>query len=114
MSTDFVIATKDNPPMFYDNVSKGDAVTYTFDFSPWQDDNSAITSILWTIESGNAEITNQTFADGVASALVSFPDETRTTISVLATTTQERKKVWLNVVAKDQMINYPFDGYCRC
>lgn len=114
MSTNFVVTSKDNPQKFYDNVSKGDVVTYHFDFSPWQDDNSTITSIVWTLESGNASISNQVLTSGVAAALVSFPQEGRNTISVLAVTANEQKKIFINIIARDQQLEFPIDGYGYC
>lgn len=102
MSTDFVVTARNNPNIFVDNVSKGDAVTYQFDFTPWQEDNSNITSVTWTVESGQAAVSGQALASGVASALLTFSEAGRNIISVLATTATQKKKVWLDVISRDQ------------
>lgn len=101
MPDKFYVTAKAKPDYFTDNVSKGDAVTYDFDFTPWQEDNHTITSVTWTVEAGNASVSGQNLTAGVASALISFPDSGRTLISVLAQTATEKKKIWLTAVAKD-------------
>jgi hypothetical protein len=102
MSTDFVVAAKNNPSKFTHRVSEDDAVTFTVDFTPWQEDNSNITSVTWTLESGSAAISGQNLTSGIASALVTFSDSGRNIISVLATTASEKKKVWIDIEATDQ------------
>ena len=52
MSTDFVITSENNPDLFRDTTSKAEAKTYSFDFTPWEEDNSTITSATWTVEAG--------------------------------------------------------------
>lgn len=104
MSTDFVVSAKSNPSKVSSNVCKGDAVTYEFDFTPWQEDNSTITSVTWTLESGSAAISNKVLTSGVATALVTFTDAGRNIISVLAATATEKKKVFLDVTARDQQL----------
>jgi hypothetical protein len=104
MTTSFIVTAKGAPDYFRDNVSKGDADTYSFDFTPWQEANHTITSATWTVESGNASVSGKVLASGVASALVTFTDPGRSLISILATTATEKKKAWLEVVAKDQSV----------
>ena len=111
MSTAFVVTSKDNPRKFYDSVSKGDVVAYRFDFTPWQDDNDTITSVTWTLESGQASISGETLISGVADALVSFPQQGRSVISVLATTATAAKKVFISIEARDEALEYTEDGY---
>lgn len=94
-----------------DNVSKGDAVTYKFDFGPWTDDNHPLTSVTWVLQTGNASITEQTLTGSVASALVSFPVYGRNTISIAAATAHEQKQIWLYTVAHDEQADVQTDGY---
>lgn len=111
MTTDFVVATKDNPRKYLDNVAKNDAVTYKFDFGPWADDNHPIISVTWSLQTGNAAISNQALVNGVASALISFPQYGRNMISILAASAYETKQVWLYVVAHDEQYELTLDGY---
>lgn len=101
MSTDFVVASKNINDRFSDNVSKGDVLTYTFDFSPWAEDNNPLTSVTWVCESGGVVISNQSLVDNVATARLAFNEQGRSLISLLAETSAEKKKIWLEVRAKD-------------
>lgn len=111
MSTNFTVTALNNPERFQDKVSKGDAVTYEFDFTPWEEDNHTITNVTWTLESGTAAISGQNLTDGVATALLTFNDTGKSIVSVLATTATEKKKVWLEVLAKDQSLCVDDYGY---
>lgn len=105
MSTQYVVTSKLNPARFLDKVSKGDAVTYSFDFSPWQEDNHTIVGTpVWTVESGYASVSGQAIVAGVTTALVTFNQAGRSIISILASTTTEKKKIWLEVYAEDQFL----------
>lgn len=101
MSTQFTLLSKTRIDRFIDNVSLDDAVTYEIDCTPWEDDNSEITSATWTVESGQAAISGQSLTDGVVSALLTFSQAGKALISILLNTTTEKKKVWLEVYAKD-------------
>lgn len=101
MTTNFVVTAKQTSDQFFDVVSKGDTEKYQFDLTPWQEDNDTISSVTWTVESGQAAVSGQTFLSGVASALLSFPEDGRSFISVLATTPTVKKKLWLVAEARD-------------
>lgn len=110
MSTSFVLTSKTRFDTFKDNVSLGDGVQYEIDCRPWQEDNAVITTVEWTVESGQASISNETNTGGILSALVSFPSSGKTLISILASTASGKaKKMWLEVRAKDKQI--PSDDY---
>lgn len=104
MSTDLVVTAKNNPQRFQANLSKGDAEAVEIDFRPWQEDNATITNVTWTLESGSAAISGQTLISGVASALLTFAEAGRSIVSILATTATAKKKVWLEVYARDQQL----------
>jgi hypothetical protein len=101
MSTSFTLPAKTHFDTFKDNVSIGDIVTYEIDCSPWEDDNSTITSATWTVESGQASISGQSVTDGVVSANVTFSQSGKTLISVLLVTAVQKKKFWIQVLSKD-------------
>jgi len=111
MPTNFVVTSKDNPRQQYDEVSKNDSVKYTIDFTPWQDDNDTVTSITWTLESGQASIGTPSTTAAVSSCVISFPQAGRSMISVLATTATLTKKYWMNIMAYDEKLSIYMDGY---
>ena len=113
MSTDFVVTAKSNPERFQHNVSIDDAVTFSIDFSPWAEDNSEIDSVTWVSETGQIGISNQALNNGIATALLTFSQSGRSMVSVLATTANEKKKVWLDLRAKDLKWHYDDYGICR-
>lgn len=104
MSTDFVVTAYGKPDRFKDRVSKGDAVTYYINFSPWQEENSDITSVTWTVEAGQASVSGASESAGFATALVTFSSAGNNLISILATTATQKKKVWLEVYAADEEV----------
>jgi len=101
MATDFVITSENNPQLFRDVTSKSDAVTYSFDFTPWEEDNSTITSATWTVEAGQAAITNKTLSSGVITSLITTTESGGSLIKLVVTTATEIKTVWLDILAKD-------------
>lgn len=104
MTTTWNVAARNNAMRHQLNVSKGDAEAVRVDFTPWQEDNATITSATWTLESGSAAISGQALVAGVASALLTFSQAGRSIISILATTATAKKKVWLEVYARDQQL----------
>lgn len=106
MSTDFTVVAKSNPSKYVDNVSKGDVVTYTFDFTPWQEDNSEISSVEWKIEAGQAAILSSTLDDGVTTAVVQFNEKGQVLLSITAITPIERKKMWLEISTRDRQLSF--------
>lgn len=107
MTTRFYVPAKEAKTLHKDNVSKGDAETYEIDFTAWQEDNTTISSVTWTVESGSVSISGQTLTSGVASALLTFSHEGKQLVTVLADTGTEKKKIWLEIYATDRTI---YDG----
>ena len=101
MATDFVITSENNPQLFRAVVSKADATTYSFDFTPWEEDNSTITSATWTVEAGQAAITSKTLSNGIITALITTTESGGSLIKLVATTAAQIKVVWLDILAKD-------------
>ena len=104
MTTEIVVSAKNNVARHQVNVSLGDVEPCEIDFRPWQEDNATITSATWTVESGNVAISGEALVSGLASALLTFASAGRSMISVLATTASAKKKVYLEVYAKDQRL----------
>lgn len=101
MSTKYKISARSRKNKFVDNVSFKDAVTYEIDFSAWEEDNNTITSVTWTVDYGQVSVSNESLSSGVASALLTFTEQGRNLVSVLADTGTEKKQIWLEIYAKD-------------
>lgn len=113
MTTSYAVTAKIINDRFQDNVSKGNAETYEFDFSSWSEDNDPVTSVQWTLEGGQAGIASINFADQIASALITFNESGKSLISVTASTAAGRvRKLWLEIYAKD--VKYMNDDYGLC
>lgn len=94
---DYVITANGKPDRFEDNVSAGDVVEYSFDFSPYLEGKGSITDTIWTVEMGNASL-----VDTDQSALITFTYAGTSIITCLITTSSgEKKKVWLLIRAKE-------------
>jgi len=112
MSVEFVLATKTKVDAFKDTASIGDVVKYQIDCTPWQDDNSVITSATWTNNgSGSAAITNPQLVAGVISAYVNFSQAGLTNIKITLTTATQTKTIWLQVKVVDRSREYVGDDY---
>ena len=104
MSTDFVITSENNTELFRDTKSKAEAKTYSFDFTPWEEDNSTITSATWTVEAGQAAITSKTLSSGIITSLITTTESGGSLIKLVATTSAQIKVVWLDILAQDMKI----------
>lgn len=101
MSKIFPVVAEGQPNIFSDVVSEGDVIRYEFDFTAWQEDNSTITSASWVVESGDVAVSGQALSSGVLSALITAANAGRALVSVLASTANEKKKVWLDLRIAD-------------
>jgi len=99
---DYVITSEDNQQIFNDADNKGAAITYQFDYNPWSEDNNNVTTVTWTIKSGQATITNEALASNVASSLITLNEIGGTLIEVKADTGTQIYVTFLNILARDQ------------
>ena len=97
----FVVTALDNPDRFTARESVGGADTYSVDFSPWAEDNSALTGATWTVESGTATVTGQALASNVASALVSFPQAGSVLLKLTPATSGAVPLTWVQIAVRD-------------
>lgn len=104
MATEFVITAENNPQVFKDVGFKDGAITYSFDFSPWAEENHNVTSVTWTVKSGTAAVSGQALTSNVATALVTFSDAGRSLIQVKAATSAETYVAYLDLLSKDPSI----------
>lgn len=101
MATEFYITADNSKQKFEDLTYKGQAKTYSFDFTAWVEDNNDISSVTWTVKSGNAAVSGQSLTSNVASALIGFTDSGRSLIEIKATTSSEVMIANLDVVCRD-------------
>ena len=73
MTTTFTLPSQTRSDMYRDSASVGDVERYSFDCTAWQDDNGAIASATWVVESGQASVSNHSSSSGVVSADLLFP-----------------------------------------
>lgn len=106
MTVSFTLTTKTRVDTFVDSASIGDVTKYSFDCSPWAEDNEAITSAVWTIESGEASVSGQAIASNVLSAVLSLSTSGKVLVSVLLSTAGGlAKKLWLEINVRDKKVD---------
>lgn len=88
--------------------AQGDITRCEFDFAPWEEDNSTITSVTWVIKSGSVDISDKTLVDGLASAILSFQTVDVVNIEVTAVTATVKKVIRLKVRVGNEEYT---DGY---
>lgn len=82
---------------------------YEIDFSPWAEDHSDITSVTWTVKSGQAGVSNETLSNNIVSAIVTFNQRGRSMIEVKAETGTEVKMIWFDLFTHDPSRIYVYD-----
>jgi hypothetical protein len=80
---------------------KGDIQTIELDFSVWAEDNSAVTSVTWTTESGQAAISSASVASSVATATLTTSEAGTSMVKAVATNGSKSIAAYLRVVTKD-------------
>lgn len=101
MAVEFVIPAKGDNRIYKDATYIGEANTYSFDFSPWAEDNNTVTGVTWTVDSGNGAISGEALSSNVATALVTTSTVGRTLIKVTATTGTEIYVAYLDILTKE-------------
>lgn len=105
MSVSYTLASKTRVDVFKDRASIYDAKTYSFDLTPWQADNSTVTSVDWVVKTGTASVSNTQLVEGVASALITFAARGRVLIQLTVNTAAEIKTIWLEIDVKQVLIS---------
>lgn len=91
---------------------EGGAETIRFDYSGWADDNGTVTSVTWTLDSGDAAISSESLSSNVASALITTSSEGRSLIKIAATDGTNIDIQWLDISSKDMMLQSDDYGLC--
>lgn len=112
MPTNFVITAKGNV-IQNDLVNKGEAIEYSFDFSPWAEDNSDLETVTWTVKYGQVSVTNTADSDNIATALLTFSQSGGNLVEIKAEGEDGEIVVTnLDVMAKDQNTYSDDYGFC--
>lgn len=96
------IKSKNNNQVFKDLVLVNEAKTYRVNLNQWAKSiNEDVSSVSWSIEEGQASVSNTTLTNNVASTLITFNGIGRVFIKIKATTTKEIKLIGLDILVKD-------------
>lgn len=109
MAKSFTVTANNNVEQYNAVQFEGGADTYSFDLTPWQEDNNTVTGVTWTLDSGQAAISGEDLTSGIASALITTAKDGTSVIKVTVATSTETKVLWLYVRAKTHRI--PFTDY---
>jgi len=114
MAENYTLRASNNPDVIRDTALINSAKTFSFNVSPWQENNNTVTSVTWTLKSGQAAITGAALAANVASALLTFGEAGRSKVQVKFTTTVETFVIYLDILVKDPNAGIVEDyGICR-
>lgn len=80
---------------------KGDVKSLSVDLSPWADDNGTVTTATWTVESGQAILSNKTLTSNVAACLVTTTEADSGMIKLVATDGTHSEAIYIRYVTKD-------------
>lgn len=108
----FYITTENNNEIFRDVTFKDSALTYTFDFSPWAEENGTITTVTWTVKSGQATVSGTGLTNNVATGVITFSQAGGSLIQIKATNGTETYVAHLDVLAKDPQRGTDDYGVC--
>lgn len=81
----FFISSENEVRKFFGEQGEGAKEKYALDFTQWADVNGAVTSVVWTVDSGNGAVSGEALASSVASAFLTTSDAGRTVMKVVAT-----------------------------
>ncbi len=90
---------------------KGEAQTIEYDFSPWESDNGAVTSVTWTKLRGQAGISNESLSSSVSSATITTSESGSSMIKITATAGNNIFVTHLRILTKDPDRQYHYDDY---
>lgn len=95
---------------------KGDIKKHSIDFSAWADDNAAVSGVVWTVESGQASISNETLANNVSQITITTTEAGYSSIKAVATDGTHSEAIYIKLRCKDPQVFRGVDdyGFVRC
>lgn len=85
MANEFTVLAEDHTQSFSDRVIKGSKVKYSFDFKPWAEDTANVSTVEWTVKSGDASISDEQLSNNIATSFLTFSDTGKTRVEIKAT-----------------------------
>jgi len=101
MTRKYHITAEENPNVFKDQFNINGKRSYSLDFSPWAEDNNTLTSVTWTVKTGQASVTSEALSSNVVTANIEATQEGRSIIEILADTGTEKYSAYLNLYVRD-------------
>jgi len=92
---------------------KGDIKKHSVDFSMWVDDNATVTSVTWTIESGQASITSESLSSNKSTIVVSTTESGFSMLKAVATDGTHGEAVYIELRARDPQTFFRDDYWNR-
>lgn len=101
MTRKYYITAEENPNIVKDQFNINSKRSYSLDFSPWAEDNNNLSSVTWTVKTGQASITSETLSSNVVTANIEATQEGRNIIEILADTGTEKYSTYLDLYVRD-------------
>lgn len=101
MKTIYVTAQNELKTPYKDRAYKSDVKTYQIDFAPWAEDNATVTSVTWTVESGDVAVSGNALSSNVATANITMTDTGKALVKIQATAGSLKKSVYLDIKVND-------------
>ena len=80
---------------------EGESQEVQYDFSPWEEDNGSVTSVVWSVENGQVSIGSESLASSIASIVLTTSESGESSIKLTATAGSNVFVTYLMVVCKD-------------
>lgn len=109
---EYVVRANDRMSVRRALLLQGAVVPVQVDFAPWAEDGGVVTSVTWTVKSGNAAISGESLTSNVASAVLTVADQGHSMIEVLASGATHTIPFRLAVYARDPAL-YTANDYWR-
>mgnify|MGYP003628143495 FL=1 len=92
---------------------KGEVKAIACDFQSWAEDNGTVTGITWSVENGDASISNVAMvsSSNVGSANITTSEAGNSMIKALATDGTNKRAVYFQVKARDPQIYSAIPDY---
>lgn len=80
---------------------EGESQEVQYDFTPWEEDNGLVSSVVWSVEKGQVSIGSEDLTSSIAGAVISTPDSGESLIKITATAGSNIFVTHLRVMCKD-------------
>jgi hypothetical protein len=102
MATEFIITAEQNPEKFSRVGFENGVEEFSFDFSPWAEDNSDIETVTWTVRKGQVEVDGEELAENIATAQITFGQTGKSLVEIKAVGEDgETYIAYLEILVKD-------------